>query len=113
MSELLNLVLNTLDDKQAEDIVTIDVHEVNPFTDYYAVCTAKNVRHAQSLAEFVSKEAEKNGYSIRVREGERDSTWVLLDMNEVVVHIFTAETRKLYRLETLWGDCPQESYPAK
>ena len=107
MSELLNIVQKTLDEKLGTDIVTIDMTKVNPFTDYFVIVTAKNVRHAQSLAEFVEQEAEKNGYEVRMREGERESTWVLVDIKEVVVHIFTEETRRQYRLEALWGDQPQ------
>lgn len=113
MSELLDIVLNTLDEKQAEDIVTIDMRSTNPFTDYFVVCTARNVRHSTSLAEFLEQEAEKNGYDVRVREGERESTWILLDLNEVVIHIFTEEARKQYRLESLWADLPQNNYQTK
>lgn len=113
MSSLLDIVLNVLDEKQAEDIVTIDMRSVNPYTDYFVVCTARNVRHGSSLAEFVEQEAEKNGYPVRMREGERDSSWILLDCNEVVVHIFTDETRQQYRLESLWADLPQNSYETK
>ena len=110
MSELLNIVCNTLDEKQAEDIVTIDMRSVNPYSDYYVVCTAKNVIHAMSLCEFVEEETEKNGYHVRLREGDRESTWVLLDLNEVVIHIFTSEAREFYRLERLWADLPQQQY---
>ena len=106
MSELLDIVLKTLDEKLGEDIVTIDMSAVSPFTDYFVIATARNVRHAQSLAEFVEQEAAKYGYDVRVREGEKDSTWVLVDLNEVIVHIFTDETRKTYRLEALWADQP-------
>lgn len=113
MSELLDIVLHTLDEKQAEDIVTIDMRSVNPYTDYFVVCTARNVRHGASLMEFVEQEAEKNGYSVRMREGEKDSTWMLLDLNEVVIHIFTEETRNVYRLEALWADLPQTTYETK
>ena len=112
MSNLLSLVQKTLDEKLAEDIVTIDIRNVNAYTDYYVICTAKNFRHANSLVEYVEKEAEKNGYEVRLREGERDSTWVLIDMNEVVVHIFTQEARSTYRLEALWADQPQETMHA-
>ncbi len=112
MSNLLSLVQKTLDEKLAEDIVTIDIRNVNTYTDYYVICTAKNSRHANSLVEYVEKEAEKNGYEVRLREGERDSTWVLIDMNEVVVHIFTQEARSTYRLEALWADQPQETMHA-
>ena len=61
MSELLHLVQKTLDDKMAMNIVTIDMQAVSPFTDYFVICTAKNIRHAQSLAEFLEQEAAKNG----------------------------------------------------
>ena len=110
MSELLDLTVKTLDDKLAQDIVTIDMSAVSPFMDWFVICTAKNIRHAQALAEFTEQEAAKHGYHVRVREGEKDSTWILIDLNEVVVHIFTEETRKTYRLEALWADQPQTRY---
>ena len=110
MSDLLNIVCQTLDEKQAENIVTIDMRSVNPYSDYYVVCTAKNVRHAMSVREFCDEEAEKNGYQLRLREGDSESTWILLDLNEVVIHIFTSEARDFYRLERLWADLPQEQY---
>ena len=107
MSELLDIIVNTLDEKQAEDIVSIDMRNVTPFTDYFVVCTARNVRHASSLAEFVEQEAEKHGYTTRMREGERESTCILLDC------IFTEEARQTYRLESLWADLPQVSHESK
>ncbi len=110
MSEILEMTKKVLDEKLAEDITVIDMREINPFTDYFVICTARNVRHAQSLADFVEEEANKRGYDVRMREGERESTWVLLDLYEVVIHIFTEEARKTYRLEALWADQPQESY---
>ncbi len=108
MSELLKLVTDTLDEKLAEDITVIDMRNASPFMDYFVICTARNVRHAQSLAEFTEQAAAKAGYDVRIREGEKDSTWVLLDLHEIVVHIFTQETRRQYRLEALWADQPQE-----
>ncbi|MBR2812677.1 MAG: ribosome silencing factor [Solobacterium sp.] len=106
MSELLEIVMHTLDEKLAEDIVAIDMRAVNPFTDYFVIATARNVRHIQSLAEFLEQDAAKYGYFIRAREGEKDSTWVLVDLGEVIVHLFTEETRRLFRLEALWADQP-------
>jgi ribosome-associated protein len=113
MAELLDIVLKTLDEKLAEDILTIDMSEVNPFTDHFVICTARNVRHAQSLAEFLEKAVLENGYDIRAREGEKDSTWILVDLFDVVVHIFTEETRKMYRLESLWADRPMSRIKAE
>ena len=110
MSELLQLVLKTLDSKQGENIITIDMSQASPFTDYFVITTAKNLRHAQSLAESLEEEVEKNGFETRLREGDKDSSWVLVDLNEVIVHIFLQETREMYRLEALWADQPQEEY---
>lgn len=109
MSELLDIVTKTLSDKQAEDMTVIDMKAVNPFTDYFVICTAKNTRHAGTLSDYIKQEAEKNGYDLRTVEGDRNSSWILADFNEVVVHIFTPEARKQYRLESLWADQPQHS----
>lgn len=106
MSELLDLIRKILDDKQAENIKVLDMRGVNPFTDYFVICTAKNLRHANALADFAEEEALKNGYDIRSREGEKESTWILVDLYEVVIHIFTEEARNTYRLEALWADRP-------
>ncbi len=110
MSELLDITTKTLSDKLARDIVIIDMQAVNPYTDYFVICTANNVRQAASLCDYVEQEAEKNGYNVRTKEGTDGSTWVLVDLGEVVVHIFTEETRKQYRLEALWADQPQSVY---
>jgi ribosome-associated protein len=109
MSELLDIVTKTLSEKQAEDMTVIDMKAVNPFTDYFVICTAKNMRHAGTLSDYIKQEAEKNGYELRTVEGDRNSSWILADFNEVVVHIFTPEARKQYRLESLWADQPQHS----
>ena len=106
MAELLDLAVAKLQEKLAEDITVIDMASVNPFTDYFVIATARNVRHASSLADDVIEEAEKNGFSLRTREGEEGSTWILADLNDIVVHIFTSEARDLYKLENLWGDLP-------
>ena len=110
MSELLDLVVHTLSEKQGENIVSIDMRAVNPFTDYFVIATAKNVRHAGTLADYVNEAAEKAGYSVRTVEGDKNSTWILADIREVVVHIFTEEARAQYRLDALWGDQPQTHY---
>ncbi|MEE8808762.1 MAG: ribosome silencing factor [Lactimicrobium sp.] len=110
MSELLDLTVKTLSDKLAKDIVTVDMRAVSPYTDAFVIATAANVRQANALADYVQDAAEKQGYEVKSREGTSGSTWVLLDLGEVVVHIFTEETRKQYRLEELWADQPQQRF---
>ena len=110
MSELLDLTVKTLSDKLAKDIVTVDMRAVSPYTDAFVIATAANVRQANALADYVQDAAEKRGYEVKSREGTSGSTWVLLDLGEVVVHIFTEEIRKQYRLEELWAYQPQQRY---
>ncbi len=107
MSELLDITTKTLSDKLAKNIVVVNMQAATPYTDYFVICTAGSTRQAGALADYVSQEAEKNGYRVKSQEGNGDSNWVLLDLGEVIVHIFTAETRQQYRLEELWADQPQ------
>jgi len=109
-SALLNLIEKTCFEKLGEDIATISLEDVNPFTDYFVIVTAKNLRHANSLAESLIKTVCEEGYSLRAREGTEGSTWILVDFYDVIVHIFTEEARKQYRLENLWGDRPIHFY---
>jgi ribosome-associated protein len=104
MPELLELTEKTLSEKLGENITIIDMRQVNPFTDYFVIATAKNIRHAASLAQDMVKAAQQNGYEVRTVEGSEGSAWILIDLNEVVVHIFTEEARGQYKLESLWGD---------
>jgi ribosome-associated protein len=108
MSELKELIQKVLLEKQAKNMVVIDMTSVSPFTDYFIIVTANNLRHAGALCDYVQNAAAENGYDIRSVEGDSDSTWLLVDLYEVIVHIFTEETRQQYRLETLWADQPQE-----
>ena len=110
MSELLELTKKTLSDKLAERIAIIDMRNVNPFADYYVICTARNLRHVAALAKDISDEAEKNGFHVRIQEGSDGSNWILVDLYELSVHIFTEDARSTYKLENLWGDLPVEYY---
>ena len=110
MAELLELTEKKLSEKLGEHIVAIDMRNVNPYTDYFVIVTARNPRHAESLAYEVQEEASKHGYPVRVQEGGHGSTWILVGLYEVVVHIFTAEAREQYKLEKLWGDQPFVSF---
>ena len=110
MAELLEMTERTLSEKLGENIVTIDMRSVNPFTDYFVIVTARNLRHASSLADDLIEEAEKQGFPVRTREGEEGSSWILVDLYNVIVHIFTEEGRMQYRLENLWGDKPLHRY---
>ena len=107
MSELLQLVVKAADQRLAEAISVLDFRGHSPFTDYFVIATAKNERMADSIVDHVIEEAEKAGFAVRNVEGGQGSRWLLVDLYEVVLHVFVGEERQVYNLEKLWGDLPR------
>ena len=108
--KLACVIARILDEKLGKDITILNISNVSSFADYFVIATAKNVRHAASLANDLIDAAHKAGYDVRFREGEDNSSWILVDLYTVVVHIFTEDARAQYRLENLWSDLPMEHY---
>lgn len=92
-----------LDDKKALEIEVIDLRERNAFADFFIIATGTSQRHVQSLADEVDAHAHKNKVQVLGTEGEQVGDWVLIDLGDVVVHIFRDEVRAHYNLEKLWG----------
>ena len=106
MSDLLKIAYKAMDDKQATDLVVLDFRGHSPFVDYFIIGSARNQRMAKAIIENIEEEAEKNGYSVKHSYVSNDSKWLLVDLNEVVCHIFLEDERQLYNLEGLWKDLP-------
>jgi ribosome-associated protein len=102
-SETARRIVDMLSDRQAEDIVLLDIHEIAYFTDYFVIATALNQRHVGALIDAMEKDLANEGIKALHREGEANSGWVLVDYGGVIVHIFTPEERAFYNLEGLWG----------
>jgi len=100
--ELLALVTTELDDRKAENIVTVDVIGKSSFTDYMVVATGTSTRHIKALCNYVSVALKGKGVFPKGIEGGQDSEWVLVDLGDVIVHVMTAQTREFYQLEKLW-----------
>lgn len=109
--ELMQAAAQAADDKQGTDLVAYDVSAQLPFTDVFLLITAQNERQVGAVAEAVEERLHKLGAPVLRREGERENRWVLLDFNDIVVHVFHAEERQYYSLERIWGDCPQMELP--
>jgi ribosome-associated protein len=94
-------------DKLAQDVVILDMRPVCTYTDYFVICTGQNPRQTKSIYDEVHARLKQDGRVLpRSVEGERESTWIVADYLDVVLHVFTPETRRYYRLEELWGDVP-------
>jgi ribosome-associated protein len=99
-------------DKLATEIVILDMRDVVTYTDYFVICSGRNPRQTQAVADDISETLKRDGLRARRIEGHRQGDWILLDYLDVVVHVFTPEARGFYRLEALWGQVPSETYAA-
>lgn len=88
------------DDKKAWDIVTLDMSDSSLMADYFVICSARNNRQSQSIADNIEEQMEKNGYDVRHVEGYREGKWILIDAGEVIAHVFVEQDRQYYDLET-------------
>jgi ribosome-associated protein len=94
-------------DKLAEDVVILDMRPVVVYTDFFIVCSGRNPRQVKGIWDEVHDRLKhEEGLLPRAVDGERESTWIVGDYLDVVLHIFTPDTRAFYRLEDLWGDVP-------
>lgn len=91
-------------DKKSWDISILQMEDSSLMADYFVICSARNNHMAQSIADNVEEELEKNGYDVRHIEGYREGKWILVDAGEVIVHIFVEKERQYYDLENLWCD---------
>jgi ribosome-associated protein len=87
--------------------VILDMRPVCTYTDYFVICTGRNPRQTKAIFDEVRERLKKDDRAIpRSVEGERESGWIVADYLDVVLHVFTPETRRFYRLDELWGDVP-------
>lgn len=105
--ELAELCAKVALDHKAEDLTVLDVRGLTSFTDYFIIMSGRSTRHVQGLAEIIEKEVSAKRISDKHCEGLQEGLWVLLDFNDVVVHIFYKDTRKFYDLDGLWHDAPR------
>lgn len=94
--------MDLLADRQAEDVLLLDIRGLASFADYFVIATALNPRQMRALVETLEKELRAEGLGQRRPEGAEDSGWVLLDYGSVIVHLFSPEEREHYALEELW-----------
>jgi len=102
--ELMNLVVQAAEDKKANNLVVLNLKGISLMTDYFVICHGNSDTQMQSIAKAIREKAEENGYAVRGTEGMDTARWVLIDLVDVVVHIFHREEREYYNLERLWSD---------
>lgn len=108
--EISRLAAKAALDKKAEDLVILDVRGLSSFADFFVLMSGRSTRHVQGLAAAVDEALRNKKVTDTNTEGLKDGLWVLLDYNDVVVHIFYNETRSFYDLERLWHDAPRVAW---
>ena len=96
--------IDALEDKKAEDIRVIDISEVSPLADYFIIANGTNRNQVQALADNVEELLGRLGYERRPIEGYDSANWILLDFQDIIIHVFDKESRSFYDLERIWRD---------
>jgi ribosome-associated protein len=94
--------------KKAQNVVLLDLRKLTTMSDFFVICSADSDTHVRAIADAIRDGAQGAGEKVWHDEGQGQSTWVLLDFVDVVVHVFHKETRSFYNLEKLWGDAKFE-----
>ena len=102
--DLKNIVINTLDNNKAQDIISIDLKDKSSMADYMIIASGTSSRHIQSLSEQVLEKLKNNGVKDSKIEGKESGEWKLVDGIDLIVHIFHPEKRKFYELEKIWSE---------
>ncbi len=104
ISDLKQIVIETLDFNKAQDIVSIDLKDKSSMADYMIIASGTSSRHIQSLSEQVLEKLKDNGIMETKIEGKDSNEWKLVDGIDLIVHIFHPEKRKFYELEKMWSE---------
>ncbi|MDH4049436.1 MAG: ribosome silencing factor [Gammaproteobacteria bacterium] len=111
--QLCKLVINALEDVKAKNIVMLDVRKLTSVTDYMVVASGTSNRHVKALSDAVADKAREAGHRPSGVEGEEGSEWVLLDLQDVLVHVMLPRVREFYNLEKLWSLSPASDLAVK
>ncbi|MFF2886862.1 ribosome silencing factor [Paenibacillus sp. NPDC057967] len=103
-NQLMKIAVTAAEDKKAMDVIALDLKNISLVADYFIICSGNSDTQVQAIATEVRKQADLAGVRIRGVEGMDSARWVLIDLGDVVVHIFHREEREYYNIERLWSD---------
>jgi len=105
--ERVLLCVNASLKRKAKDLIILNVKELSSFADYFIICSGTSDRQVQAIAESIQENLKENGILPLGIEGERIGKWVLMDYEDIIVHIFYEPIREFYDIERLWADAPR------
>ena len=101
---MAQIACKAIDDKKGQDIKIIDIHNVSVITDYFVIASGTNSNQVQAIVDNVEEQLGRAGFEAKQIEGNRNSSWILMDYGDVIVHVFDEENRLFYDLERIWRD---------
>jgi ribosome-associated protein len=105
------LCASLLVERKAENLLALHVGPLVGYADYFLLASGRSSRHVRAIAEFIQEKMADRGLKPLGVEGLSEATWVLLDYNEVILHVFHEPVRRFYDLEGLWSDAPRLELP--
>ncbi len=102
--ELTKIAVAALEDRKAEDVTVIDISEISPIADYFIIANGTNQNQLQAMRDAADEALYKAGAKVQQVEGNQNSTWILMDYGDIIIHIFSKEDRLFYDLERTWRD---------
>lgn len=108
--ELLAIAVDAIDNKKGEDTISLEMKGISDMTDYFVVTHENNERQVQAIARAVKEVANEQNIEVKRMEGYNEARWILIDLADVVVHVFHKDERNYYNIEKLYQDAPLESY---
>lgn len=105
--KIMELAVKAADEKHANDIKVLNISEVSIMADYFVIMDASSQRQVDAIVQSVLDKAGENGVDVGHVEGNRNSDWVLIDLHDVIIHVFTSEQRDFYNLENLWSNAKE------
>ncbi|RNF40996.1 ribosome silencing factor [Planococcus salinus] len=103
---LLQTAYNAAEDKKAEDIVVLNMEGISLLADYFIICSGNSDRQVQAIAKELIDKSNEAGNEVKSVEGFDAARWILIDMGDVVAHVFHRDERSYYNLERLWREAP-------
>lgn len=101
---MAQIACKAIDDKKGQDIKIIDIHNVSVIADYFVIASGTNSNQIQAIVDNVEEQLGRAGFEAKQIEGNRNSSWILMDYGDVIVHVFDEENRLFYDLERIWRD---------
>ena len=101
---MAQIACKAIDDKKGKDIKIIDIHNVSVIADYFVIASGTNSNQVQAIVDNVEEQLGRAGFEAKQIEGNRNSSWILMDYGDVIVHVFDEENRLFYDLERIWRD---------